>query len=187
MWHSMFAAEIPYAEKVLRTILVYLLLVVLLRLAGKRGLTGLNSLDLVVMFLLSNVVQNAVIGPDNSVVGGVVGAATLVAVNSAINRLALRSDRFARFFEGSDTTVIQDGRVDARAVRRIGLRRHDLERAVRLQNGESVADVNNGVFDPDGHLLLTLRPDAQGASRLDVERLTAQLDRIEAALAARPA
>lgn len=183
MWHAMFAQEVPFAEKVIRTIVIYLLLVVLLRLAGKRGLTGLNSLDLVVMFLLSNVVQNAVIGPDNSVIGGIIGAATLVLANSAMNRLALRSDRFARVFEGTETTVIRDGAVDARAVRRIGLRRHDLDRAVRLQNGETVGDVRDGVFDPDGHLLLSLRDSAQGATRADLAQVRAQLDRIERLLA----
>jgi uncharacterized membrane protein YcaP (DUF421 family) len=183
MWHAMFTQEIPFVEKVLRTILVYALIAVLLRATGKRGLTGLNSLDIVVIFLLSNVVQNAVIGPDNSVTGGAIGAVTLVLVNTAVTRLALRSDRFARIFEGTDTAVITHGAVDRRAVRRLGLRRHDLDHAVRLQNGEDVDDIEDGVFDPDGHLILTLKQDAQDASRGDIARLEATLARIEQAVA----
>lgn len=183
MWHDMFAQEIPFPEKLIRTIVIYALVAVLLRLTGKRGLSGLNSLDIVVMFLLSNVVQNAVIGPDNSIIGGIIGAVTLVAVNSLVNRVALASDGFARIFDGSDTAVIVDGQVDERAVRRIGLRRHDLDHAVRLQNGDLLEQVESGIFDPGGQLILTLKEEAQGATRADVDRLEAQLARIERLLA----
>jgi len=120
MWHDMFAQQIPFAEKIIRTVLVYVLIAVLLRATGKRGLSGLNSLDIVVMVLLSNVVQNAVIGSDNSVVGGAIGAVTLVAINAAVNRAALRSDRISRVFDGSDTLLIDRGDVVERAARRIG-------------------------------------------------------------------
>ena len=179
MWHSMFAQEIPFWEKLIRTVVIYALIAVLLRATGKRGLSGLNSLDIVVMFLLSNVVQNAIIGPDNSVTGGIIGAVTLVLVNSLVNRAALTSDRFARVFEGSDTRVITDGRVDRRAARRLGLRRHDIDHAVRLQNGNDVTDVESGVFDPGGQLILSLRAEARDATRSDVQRIEARLERIE--------
>lgn len=180
MWHDMFAQQIPFPEKLIRTVIIYALIALLLRATGKRALSGLNSLDIVVMFLLSNVVQNAVIGPDNSVTGGIIGAVTLVAVNSLVNRAALASDRFARIFDGADTAVIVDGRVDERAVRRIGLRRHDLDHAVRLQNGDELDQVESGVFDPGGQLILTLKGSAQQATQADVARIEAQLARIEA-------
>jgi uncharacterized membrane protein YcaP (DUF421 family) len=184
MWHDMFAQQIPFAEKIIRTLLIYVLIALLLRATGKRGLSGLNSLDIVVMVLLSNVVQNAIIGPDNSVVGGVIGAVTLVAVNSAVNRAALRSDLVARIFNGSDTDVIEHGDVVERAVRRVGLRRNELEHAVRLQNGDDLSQVQTGVLDPGGQLLLTLKATEQGATKGDIARLTAHLERIEARLAA---
>jgi uncharacterized membrane protein YcaP (DUF421 family) len=183
MWHDMFTQEIPFAEKLIRTVVIYALIAVLLRATGKRGLSGLNSLDIVVMILLSNVVQNAIIGPDNSVTGGVIGAITLVVVNSVVNRAALASDRFARIFDGSDTPVIVDGVIDERAVRRLGLRRHDLDHAVRLQNGDDIEQVESGVFDPGGQLILSLKQGAQGATKQDFEALRAQLDRIEHLLA----
>jgi uncharacterized membrane protein YcaP (DUF421 family) len=185
MWHEMFAQEIPFADKLIRTVVIYALVAVLLRATGKRGLSGLNSLDIVVMFLLSNVVQNAIIGPDNSVTGGIIGAVTLVVVNSAVNRAVLRSDRFARIFDGRDTTVITDGRVDQRAMRRLGLRRSDLDHAVRLQNGDDVSQIASGVFDPGGQLILNLKESEQGATKEDLARVEAQLARIEKLLAAR--
>jgi uncharacterized membrane protein YcaP (DUF421 family) len=182
MLHDMFAQQLPFVEKIIRTVLVYVLIALLLRATGKRGLSGLNSLDVVVMVLLSNVVQNAIIGNDNSVTGGAIGAVTLVAVNSLVNRATVRSDRMSRIFDGSDTTVIEHGQIVTSAVRRLGLRRHDLDHAVRLQNGDDVDEVESGVFDPAGQLILTLRADEQSATKGDVERLSAQLARIEALL-----
>src|SRR3954462_7432897 len=120
MWHQMFVEQIPVAEKLLRTVLVYTLVAVLIRLTGKRGLAGLNTLDIAVVFLLSNVVQNAIIGDDLSVTGAAVGAVTLVVVSSLLNRAAGGSRFVARIFDGTDTTVISDGTVVDRAVRRVG-------------------------------------------------------------------
>jgi uncharacterized membrane protein YcaP (DUF421 family) len=185
MWHTLFAQQIPFDEKVVRTVLVYAVVAVLIRATGKRGLSGLNTLDIAVVFLLSNVVQNAIIGNDLSVTGGAIGAVTLVAVDVLLNRLALRSDLFARIFDGTETTVIRDGVVLAAPVRRLGLRRVELDHAVRLQNGDDVAQVETGVLEPTGQLLLTLRASEQSATKADVDRLSAQLARIEAALAAR--
>ena len=99
MWHDMFVIQVPILEKILRTVLVYTTVVVLFRLAGKRGLAGLNTFDFVVIFLLSNVVQNAVIGNDQSLLGGVVGAVTLVAVNAGLNhawRVATGSSGYSK-------------------------------------------------------------------------------------------
>jgi uncharacterized membrane protein YcaP (DUF421 family) len=76
MWHAMFAGQIPLAEKILRTVIVYGLLAVLFRLTGKQGLASMNTFDFVVIFLLSSVAQNAVIGNDTSLIGGIIGAVT---------------------------------------------------------------------------------------------------------------
>ncbi len=182
MWHAMFVEQIPSSEKILRTVLVYALVATLIRLSGKRGLAGLNTLDIVVMTLLSNVVQNAIIGNDLSITGGAIGAVTLVAVNAVANRLAVRNALFERLFDGTDTKVITNGELDVRALNRLGVRSTALDHAVRMQNGEDVSQVADGVLEPGGQLLLTLRADEQGATKGDVERLTLQLARIEAAL-----
>jgi uncharacterized membrane protein YcaP (DUF421 family) len=185
MWHRMFTEQIPLDEKLLRTVLVYALVAVLIRLTGKRSLAGLNTLDIAVVFLLSNVVQNAIIGNDLSVTGGAVGAVTLVGVNSLLNRLSLRNPVFRRIFDGSETVVIENGKVLARAARRLGLRGAELEHAVRIQNGEDIAQVQTGVLEPGGQLLVTLHASEQSATKADITLLTEQLARIEAALAAR--
>jgi uncharacterized membrane protein YcaP (DUF421 family) len=185
MWHHMFVEQIPVGEKLLRTVLVYAVVAVLIRATGKRGLAGLNTLDVAVVFLLSNVVQNAIIGNDLSVTGGAIGAVTLVLVDGLLNRLALTSPFFAKIFDGTETELIRDGVPIPEAMRRLGLRMSQLEHAVRLQNGDRLTQVQTGVLEPGGQLVLTLRPAEQSATRGDVERLAAQLARIEAALAAR--
>ena len=88
-WTHIFTFDIPIWEKVLRTIVVYAAIVILLRVMGKRNLAQVNTFDLVVIFLLSNVVQNAIIGPDNSLGGGLVGAAVLIVVNNIVIPLEL--------------------------------------------------------------------------------------------------
>jgi uncharacterized membrane protein YcaP (DUF421 family) len=179
MWHDMFVEQIPLAEKILRTVLVYALIAVLFRLTGKRGLASLNTFDFVVIFLLSNVVQNAIIGPDQSLLGGMVGAVTLVLVNVVVDRLITSSAVAARIFEGQPTTVIRDGRIVDRALRRLGMRASEIEHAVRLQNADDIAQIENGSLDPSGQLLLTLRPSEQSATKADVAEITDRLRRIE--------
>jgi uncharacterized membrane protein YcaP (DUF421 family) len=184
MWHAMFVIQIPVAEKIMRSMLVYAVIVVLFRLAGKRGLANLNTLDLTVLLLLSNVVQNAIIGSDNSLLGGVLGAVTLVAVNAALNHGLSRSDRLARVIEGTSTTVIQDGHLVMSSLRRLALRPHELDHAVRMQNGDAISEVEEGRLEPDGQLILTLKEGEQGATKADVAGLRNQLESIQAALTA---
>jgi uncharacterized membrane protein YcaP (DUF421 family) len=186
MWHDMFVQQIPLAEKILRTVIVYALLAVLFRLAGKRGLAGMNTFDFIVIFLLSNVVQNAVIGNDNSLIGAMIGAVTLVAVNAGVTRLIAVSPTAERIFEGRATTVITDGRIIDRAMRHLALRRSELDHAVRLQNGDDVAQVEHGSLEPDGHLILNLKAAQQTATKADIARLTDHLRRIESLLATTP-
>jgi len=184
MWHAMFAEQIPLAEKILRTVIVYAMIAVLFRLTGKRGLASMNTFDVVVIFLLSNVVQNAIIGNDTSLIGGLIGAATLVAVNTCVNRLIAVSATAARIFDGSATTVISDGHVVDRALRRLGMRRSELNTAVHLQGSDDIAEVGRGSLEPGGQLVLTLKTGEQGATKSDVAELTDRLRRIESLLSA---
>jgi uncharacterized membrane protein YcaP (DUF421 family) len=184
VWHSMFAEQIPLAEKILRTVIVYALIAVLFRLTGKRGLAALSTFDFVVIFLLSNVVQNAVIGNDTSLTGGIIGAVTLVAVNTGVNRLIVVSPRAARIFDGKASAVITGGHLIPSALRRLGLRRSELDTAVRLQNGDDVNQVETGSLEPGGQLVLTLKAADQGATKADVAELASRLVRIESLLSA---
>jgi uncharacterized membrane protein YcaP (DUF421 family) len=184
VWHSMFAIQIPVVEKILRTVAVYATILILFRLAGKRDLAILNLFDFVVLFLLSNVVQNAIIGNDTSLVGGIIGAATLVTVNAVLNRWIAISDRAARILEGKPTTVIKDGRFLPGAARRLSLRPTDVERAIRVQNGDDITEIATGLMEPNGQLVFTLKKEEQSASKSKsvVAGLRAQLTGIEGSL-----
>src|ERR1700722_4095468 len=109
---SMFHLPVPVIEKLLRPVVVYLVLVILLRIFGKRELAQLNPFDLVVLLSLSNTVQNAIIGDDNSVTGGIIGAFSLLAINWFVVRLLFRSPKLTRALEGRSVVLIQDGHID---------------------------------------------------------------------------
>ncbi|MFD7578860.1 DUF421 domain-containing protein [Kitasatospora sp. NPDC059817] len=179
MWHDLVIVQIPIVEKILRTIAVYALILILFRIAGKRGLAGLNTFDMVVIFLLSNVVQNAIIGNDNSLLGGAIGAVTLIAVNAAVTRWLAHDPRAARLLEGTPTTVVRDGKLVPGALRGLALRASEIEHAVRVQNGDTIRDVAVGRLEPDGQLVITLKPAEQSATRGDVEDLHRRLEAIE--------
>ncbi|MER7754177.1 YetF domain-containing protein [Kitasatospora sp. NPDC097643] len=179
MWHDLVTVPVPVGEKILRTVAVYALILLLFRFAGKRGLAGLNTFDMVVVFLLSNVVQNAIIGNDNSLSGGAIGAVTLVVVNAAVTRWLAHDPRAARLLEGTPTTVVRDGELVPEAMRGLALRASEIEHAVRVQNGDDVSDVAVGRLEPDGQLVITLKPAERGATQGDVEELHRRLDAIE--------
>ena len=186
MWHQLFNFEIPVLGKILRTVLVYALIVVIFRITGKRAISSMNTMDFVVMFLLSNVVQNALIGPDNSFSGAAVGAVTLVAVNAGLDRLAYVSPWVRRLVEGRATHLMRDGELDDPAMHRLGIRPVELEHAVRTQNGDGLDDVQTAVLETNGQLVVSLKYDEQSATHADIAELRATLARIEAALAGAP-
>jgi uncharacterized membrane protein YcaP (DUF421 family) len=175
---DLFTSGVPLAEKVVRTVAVYLGILLLLRLAGKRDLAQLNTFDLVVLLLLSNVVQNAVIGDDNSLIGGIVGAVTLIVVNSVLVRVAQRSEAAVRLFEGEPEILVRDGKVDADALRRLGLRPADIKAAVRRQGASTLGEVDEASLAPGGAIVVRLREEAENATKADIARVEAKLDRL---------
>jgi uncharacterized membrane protein YcaP (DUF421 family) len=178
----LFSMGIPITEKVVRTVAVYGALLLLLRLGGKRTAAQLNTFDLVVLLLISNVVQNSIIGPDNSLLGGLIGAAALVGVNDLISRFGRRNDVLDRAMEGTETTLVRDGAFVERELRRHGIRTADLEVALRRQGAEHVGQVERADLYPSGALVVELRREAHDASLADVERLERKLDRLTASV-----
>jgi len=146
----MFTLPLPILEKLLRPVVVYIVLVLLLRLFGKRELAQLNPFDLVVLLSLSNTVQNAIIGEDNSVTGGVIGAFALLAINWIVARLLYRSRRLTRALEGSSATLIRDGQVDKRAMERESLTMEDLISAVHRQGFTEIEQIHRCELEPNG-------------------------------------
>jgi uncharacterized membrane protein YcaP (DUF421 family) len=176
MWNNLMHLDVSVWEKVVRTVAVYIVLAVLIRLAGKRDLAQLNAFDLVVVLLLSNVVQNAVIGPDNSLLGGAIGAVVLIGFNAGVVRLARRDEKLTQVLEGKPTTLARKGEWDYAALRKEGLRTADAEAALRRQNANSVRDVERVSIEPGGAIIATLREDLQSATHEDIARLEAKLD-----------
>ena len=107
----MFCLPLPIAEKMLRPVMVYFAIVFLLRIFGKRELAQLNPFDLVVLLSVSNTVQNAIIGEDNSVTGGLIGAFTLFAMNYLVVRFLFKHRRLDQIFEGTSTVLVENGKV----------------------------------------------------------------------------
>src|SRR5215470_7372547 len=130
---DMFFLALPVAEKILRPIVVYFFLVIGLRLAGKRELAQLNPFDLVVLLTLSNTVQNAIIGDDNSVTGGIIGAATLLFVNYLVVRFLFRHEELDRLVEGEPDVLIDKGVIQMDRMRKELVTRAELEVAAHKQ------------------------------------------------------
>ena len=176
MWNDLVQLGVSVPDKIIRTVVVYLALVVLLRVAGKRDLAQLNSFDLIVVLLLSNVVQNAVIGPDQSLAGGLLGAAVLIAANAFLVRFLRPHDKIAAVMEGTTTTLARSGRWIPEALRHEGVRQTDMEAALRRQNAYKVEDVDEVKLEPGGTIVVDLRPELESATKADIARLEAKLD-----------
>ena len=150
MWGQIFALGAPLIEKMLRPIAVYVFLVVVLRIFGKRELAQLNPFDLVVLLSLSNTVQNAIIGNDNSLTGGLVGAFTLLAINYVVVRYLFRHRRLDQLFEGKPSVLIADGKIVKHALAKELLTRGELLTVLHRQGFESIRDVDRCVIEPGG-------------------------------------
>jgi uncharacterized membrane protein YcaP (DUF421 family) len=178
MWQDLTHLDISVLDKAIRTVAVYLAMALLLRLAGKRDLAQLNSFDLVVMLLFSNVVQNAVIGPDNSLLGGLLGAAILIAVNAFVVRTVGSRPTLETLAQGKASVLARDGHWDRDQLRKEGIREADLDAVLRRQNAYKVDDVQEVRLEPGGTFVVTLRPELESATREDIARIEAKLDRL---------
>jgi uncharacterized membrane protein YcaP (DUF421 family) len=173
---DMFHLGLPVAEKILRPVIVYAFLVIGLRLAGKRELAQLNPLDLVVLLTLSNTVQNAIIGDDNSVTGGVVGATTLLVMNYLVVRFLHQHATVERLVEGGATILIADGELQHSGCERELISVEELESAARRQGLENLQAVKSAVLEPGG--TITFIPKSPTAETRRHNRIMHRLDEI---------
>ena len=150
MWGDIFVVGAPIAEKILRPVLVYIFLVVALRVFGKRELAQLNPFDLVVLLSLSNTVQNAIIGNDNSLSGGLIGALALLALNYLVVRFLFRHRRLDEMLEGEPTLLIEHGCVKKDALAKELLTTAELMTVLHRQGFESVEEVERCILEPGG-------------------------------------
>src|SRR5437667_1147582 len=150
MWNSIFVLGAPLIEKILRPVIVYFFLVVALRVFGKRELAQLNPFDLVVLLSLSNTVQNAIIGNDNSLTGGLIGALALLAMNYLVVRFLFRHRRLDQVFEGKPTTLVQNGKAIKSALAKELLTHSELMTVLHRQGFDSLEEVERCVLEPGG-------------------------------------
>ncbi len=150
LFSHMFHLPLPLIEKLLRPVIIYLVLIILLRLFGKRELAQLNPFDLVVLLSLSNTVQNAIIGDDNSVTGGIVGAFGLLGINWVVVRMLYGMPRLNRMLEGRAAVLVRDGKIDHNAVRREALNHEELMEVIHRQGFEHLSQVRRCILEPNG-------------------------------------
>jgi len=146
----MFHLQVPLVEKILRPVIVYFFLIVLLRIFGKRELAQLNPFDLVVLLSLSNVVQNALIGNDNSVTGGILGALSLLTINWLVVRYLYSSPKADRIVAGVEQVLVLHGVVDRNALRKELMTEEELLSVVHRQGFEGFESVEKCVLEPTG-------------------------------------
>jgi uncharacterized membrane protein YcaP (DUF421 family) len=190
MMHSMFHLPLPVMEKILRPVIVYLFLIGFLRLFGKRELAQLNPFDLVVLLSLSNTVQNAIIGDDNSVSGGIIGAFALLAINWLLMWVLYRSPKLNQKLEGSKTVLIQAGVVSEEAMKKETLTFEELISVLNKNGFNNPADVEECVLEPNGTFFVKGKtPTSETVHSREllnaVERLTAEVMAMRAEMQAR--
>jgi len=182
MWHNMFALGLPLAEKVLRPVVVYVFLIVGLRLAGKRELAQLNPFDLVVLLTLSNTVQNAIIGEDNSITGGLIGATTLLVVNYVLVRFVSRHESLERLVEGDPDVLIEDGKIKHDCLTKEAITVFELLGAAHKQGFAGLDEIDRAVLEPSGSICFFGKKPNPDDTRHD--EIMKRLDQMTAQLAA---
>ena len=154
--------EVAIWEKVLRSLVVYVFLLVAFRVTGKRQVGQLTPFDLVVLLIISNVVQNAVIGPDNSLGGGLLGAAVILLANYLVVEVAFRSRRARRLLEAKPTLLIHDGRILHANLASERVTLDDLHAALRRSGVATVEHVRVAVLEENG--AISVIPRAAGGT-----------------------
>jgi uncharacterized membrane protein YcaP (DUF421 family) len=179
----MFVLGLPILEKILRPVFVYAFLVIGLRLSGKRELVQLNPFDLVVLLTLSNTVQNAIIGDDNSVSGGILGASSLLLVNYLVVRFLYDHRKLDQLVEGRADVLVHDGKVQTSRLKKELITMPQLEAAARKQGFGSLSDVQECILEPGGTLsFLAKKPPAEELRHQEllqrIEKLTGEIVRM---------
>jgi uncharacterized membrane protein YcaP (DUF421 family) len=176
LWHNLLRPDISILEKIIRPILVYFFLIISLRLAGKRELAQLNPFDLVVLLTLSNAVQNAIIGNDNSVTGGIIGASTLLLVNYIVVRFLYSHEKIDRLIEGDAEVLIDNGQLRRDFLKKELITIAELEEAAHKQGFATLATIDRAVLEPGGSISFIARTPTPDETRY--KELLQRLDAI---------
>lgn len=158
-WNSaeMFDLSMPWWAFVLRACVVYFVLLAMIRLSGKRTMGQFTAFDMLLVVLLGNAVQNALLGSDTSVAGGLLLAATLIGLNWLVGLASARSRRMEVLVEGSPVLLARDGKVYKDVLRRELISREDFEKTLRENGCEDIGDIRLAVLETNGHITLVTR------------------------------
>jgi uncharacterized membrane protein YcaP (DUF421 family) len=153
----MWSLSIPWWEFIVRCILVYVFLIVILRISGKRQIGQLAPFDLVLLLVLSNSVQNSMTGGDNSVLGGIIAATTLIAINYFVGFATFRSKRLELLIEGRPEVLIHNGKLFEDVMARAQLTHHEVDAALRQAGCTSIEQVHCAILENNGSITVTQR------------------------------
>ena len=148
---------VPWWELIVRSAVVYLFLIVILRISGKRQVGQLAPFDLVLLLVLSNAVQNSMNGGDNSLVGGLISAATLIALNFGVGLATFKSKRLETAIEGRPQVLVHDGKLFEDVMAKAQLTHHELQGALRQCGCASIEDVKSAVLENNGAISVIQR------------------------------
>lgn len=148
----MFELSVPWWEFIVRGVVIYVFLLVLLRVTGKRQISQMSPFDLVLLLILSNAVQNSMNAGDNSLTGGIISATTLVALNYAVGMATFRSKRVERLVEGRAQLVVHNGKVFEDVMREASITRDELETMLREAGFFALKDVRLAVLENNGKI-----------------------------------
>ena len=154
MWNL----SLPWWEFVLRGVIVYVFLLLILRISGKRQTGQLAPIDLVLLLVLSNAVQNSMNGGDNTVLGGLISATTLIALHYAVAIITYKSKKLEAWIDGTPRTLIHDGVLNEEVMRRELLTRHELAAALRGAGCAEIKQVRVATLENNGQITVFLRP-----------------------------
>jgi len=177
LWTDLFLPGLPLMDKILRAVIVYFFLVVALKLAGRRELAQLNAFDLVVLLTVANTVQNAIIGHDYSVTGGLIGATALLMVNYLVVRFSFEYRRKHRHIGESGVTLIENGRVQQKSLKKQLITMDELEEAASRRGFESLRDVERATLNADGSFAFVKKEKDQ-PGRHEYQEILSRMDRL---------
>ena len=181
-WTNMFVLDLSVLEKIVRPIVVYVALVAGLRIFGKRELAQLNPFDVVVLMSLANTVQNAIIGDDTSLVGGLIGALSLLLINYLVVRYLFRHRRLDQWIEGKPVTLILQGKPLPNALAKELITSSELLAILHRQGFSRFEEIERCDLEPGGGVSVIPREPLK-ADRHQA-KLLERLDRIESRMSA---
>ena len=182
--HDLFIPGVSIQEKIIRSLVIYAFLVIILRIGGRRELGQLNAFDLVVLLTLSNTVQNAIIGDDNSLLGGMLGATVLVFANLLVVRFLFTHQRIERAVEGEPVVLVRDGRIVRENLNRELITEEELMAAIHRQGVASIQDCERVILETSGVItVLARQPTASESHLADIDSRLARIEQLVTRLA----